>query len=123
LLVSGLLDHAAGQPERLRTLAPYLVTVLSQVHRGKAAKQRVIDLLRREAARSAEVAAIVAPILDRQSATAAVTQKQPLIATMVDLRAAFPDVALPITVVPPPAHRQRARPPAPPERTDDERGR
>src|SRR5439155_683307 len=70
LLVSGLLDHAAGQPERLRALAPYVVTVLSQVNRGKAAKQRVIDLLRREAARSAEAAAVIAPILDRQSATA-----------------------------------------------------
>jgi hypothetical protein len=116
LLVSGLLDHAAGQPERLRALAPYLVTVLSQVNRGKAAKQRVIDLLRREAARSADAAAIIAPILDRQSATTAVTQKQPLIATMVELRAAFPALPLPITVVPPPAHPQRT------ETTDEERG-
>src|SRR4029079_12462677 len=31
LLASGHADHAAGQPERLRALAPYLVTVLSQV--------------------------------------------------------------------------------------------
>lgn len=108
LLVSGLLEHVANQPDRLRALAPYLTTVLSQVNRGKAAKQRVIDLLRREAARSAEAAAIVAPILDRQSATAAITQKQPLIATMVDLHARFPDVALPITVVAPAAHPQRA---------------
>jgi hypothetical protein len=70
----------------------------------------VIDLLRREAARSAEAAAIVAPILDRQSVTAAISQKQPLIATMVDLNARFPDIALPITVVAPAAHPQRAEP-------------
>jgi hypothetical protein len=111
LLVSGLLEHhVANQPDRLRALAPYLTTVLSQVNRGKAAKQRVIDLLRREAARSADAAAIVAPILDRQSATAAVAQKQPLIATMVEVKARFPEVALPITVVPPAPHPQRAEP-------------
>jgi hypothetical protein len=116
LLVSGLLEHhLANQPARLRALAPYLVTVLSQVNRGKAAKQRVIDLLRREAARSAEAAAIVAPILERQSATAAITQKQPLIATMVDVNARFPDIALPIAVVPPAPYPQRTRP-----TTDDE---
>jgi hypothetical protein len=118
LLVSSLLEHhVANQLDRLRALAPYLVTVLSQVNRGKAAKQRVIDLLRREAARSAEAAAIVAPILERQSATAAITQKHPVIATMVDVAARFPEVELPIAVVPPAAHPQRA-----PTRRDDEVG-
>ena len=113
LLVSGLLERCvANQPERLRALAPYLVTVLSQVNRGKAAKQRVIDLLRREAARSAETAAIVAPILERQSATAAIAQKQPLIATMVDVHARFPEIALPIAVVPPAPYPARTRPSA-----------
>jgi hypothetical protein len=134
LLVSSFLEHhVANQPERrsredqddrgerealdrLRALAPYLATVLSQVNRGKAAKQRVIDLLRREAARSAEAAAIVAPILERQSATAAITQKHPLIATMVDVAARFPEIALPIAMVPPAAHPQRA-----PTRGDDDR--
>src|SRR5689334_4310837 len=82
LVVSELLEeHVAGDLGRLRALAPYLVTVLSQVNRGKVAKQRALDLLRREAARSAEAAQLIAPILDRQSATAAITQKQPLIAT------------------------------------------
>lgn len=102
LLVSELLDaHVAGQLDRLRALVPYLITVLSQVNRGKVAKQRVIALLRREAARSAEAAAIIAPILERQSATAATSQKHPLIATMVDVRARFPEIALPITVIAP----------------------
>jgi WGR domain len=114
LLVSGMLEHhVAGQLDRLRALAPYLITVLSQVNRGKVAKERVIQLLGREATRSAEAAAIVAPILDRQSATAAITQKHPLIATMVDVAAAFPGVALPITVIPPAAHPRTAEPPRP----------
>lgn len=108
LVVSELLEqHVANDLDRLRALAPYLVTVLSQVNRGRVAKQRAIELLRREAARSIEAAQLIAPILDRQSATAAVTQKQPLIATMVDVQARFPEVALPIAVVPPPPHPPR----------------
>jgi hypothetical protein len=102
LLVSGLLEHhVAGDLERLRAIAPYLVTVLSQVNRGRVAKQRVMRLIAREATRSAQAAALLAPILDRQSATIAITQKHPLIATMVDVRQAFPDVPLPITIVQP----------------------
>jgi hypothetical protein len=106
LLVSGLLEHhVAGDLDRLRAVAPYLIVVLSQVNRGRVAKARVIALLRREAARSADAAALIAPILDRQSATSAVTQKHPLIATMVDLRTAYPDVALPLVVTPPLSHK------------------
>lgn len=105
LLVSGMLEHhVAGDLARIRTLAPYLVTVLSQVNRGRIAKARVIALLRREAARSAEAASVIAPILARQSATIAITQKHPLIATMVEVHDAFPEVALPITITPPTPH-------------------
>lgn len=102
LLVSGLLEHhLQGDLVRLEALVPYLVTVLSQVNRGRVAKERVMALVRREAARSVEGARILAPLLDRQSATIAVTQKHPLIATMVEVHHVFPDVALPITVTEP----------------------
>ncbi|HUJ60991.1 MAG TPA: WGR domain-containing protein [Kofleriaceae bacterium] len=99
LLVSGLLDrHVDGN---LAALVPFLQAVLSQVDRGKAAKARVIELVRREAARSPEHAAALAPLLDRQSATAAISQKHPLIATMVEVHERYPEVALPIKVIPP----------------------
>ncbi|HUS27888.1 MAG TPA: hypothetical protein VMZ53_05250 [Kofleriaceae bacterium] len=101
LLVSGLLDRHAGTVDKLRTLVPYFATVLSQVNRGRVAKERVMALLRREAARSAEHAAVLAPLLERQSATAAVTQKAPIIATMVDVHHQFPEVPLPIKVTAP----------------------
>jgi WGR domain len=105
LLVSGLLEHhALGDLERLRVLVPYLVTVLSQVNRGHVAKQRVMALLRREAARSAEAAALLAPVLDRQSATIAITQKHPLIAALVDVHEAHPQVPVPIRVARPAPH-------------------
>ncbi len=99
LLVSGLLEHhAAGDLERLRALVPYLVTVLTQVNRGRIAKQRVVSFLRREAARSPEAAALLVPVLERQSATIAITQKHPLIAALVDAHEAHPGVDTPIRV-------------------------
>ena len=101
LLVSTLLDRYATDLEKLKLLVPYFATVLSQVNRGKVAKERVLALLRREAAKSHDAAAVLAPLLDRQSATAAVTQKHPIIATMVDVHHLYPDVPLPISVVTP----------------------
>jgi hypothetical protein len=101
LLVSTLLDRYATDLDKLKILVPYFATVLSQVNRGKVAKERVLALLRREAAKSHDAAAVLAPLLDRQSATAAITQKHPIIATMVDVHHLYPDVPLPISVVPP----------------------
>jgi len=44
---------------------------------------------------------VLAPLLDRQSATMAITQKHPIIATMVEVHDLYPEVPLPLTVVPP----------------------
>jgi hypothetical protein len=101
LLVSTLLDRYATDLDKLKALVPYFATVLSQVNRGKVAKERVLALLRREAGKSHEAAAVLAPLLDRQSATIAVTQKHPLIATMVDIHHHYPDVPLPISIITP----------------------
>lgn len=103
LLVSGLLNRIArGNVRLLEQLLPCLSTVLSQVNRGGVAKQRVLEFLRQEAATSAEAAALLAPLLERQSLTTAVSHKQPLIATMVELHERYPDIAVPISVVPVP---------------------
>ncbi len=101
LLVSGLLDRYASDLSELRPLVPYFATVLSQVNRGRVAKERVLAVLRREAARSPEHATLLAPLLDRQSATIAISHKHPIIATMVDVHHLYPTVPLPISVIPP----------------------
>jgi hypothetical protein len=101
LLVTTLLDNYVTDVEKLKLLAPFFATVLSQVNKGHVAKERVMALMRREAARSEEAAAVLAPLLDRQSATIAITQKHPLIATMVEVRHLYPQVPLPLSVVPP----------------------
>ncbi len=105
LLVSTLLDAARGDLARLQALLPYLYTVLGQVNRGGVAKQRVLAFVRAEATASAASARLLAPLLDHQSATIAITQKAPLIATMVAVHDAYPDVPLPIAITPARPHR------------------
>ncbi|MBP9089324.1 MAG: hypothetical protein KBG15_24595, partial [Kofleriaceae bacterium] len=53
-----------------------------------------------EAQHCNEAATLLAPVLNRQSATMAVTQRAPLIATMVDVHDRFPEVPLPIVITP-----------------------
>lgn len=91
--------HAAGNPARLAELEPFFVTALSRVFKGRIAKRRVIDFLSREASQSREAAVIAARVFSRQSATMAITQKEPMIAAMVDIARRYPDIALPITRV------------------------
>jgi hypothetical protein len=71
------------------------------VNRGGVAKQRVLLFLRHEAVRNEDFARLLGPLLDRQSATQAVTHKAPLIATMVAVHTQHPAVPLPTVIVPP----------------------
>lgn len=87
-------DDAAQLAARLRELMPYFVTVLSQVHRGRTAKSRVIAFLR-EAGAAAEPAAVVAEIFARQVVTSSLTDKPQYIAGLRDIAARHPQIALP----------------------------
>ncbi len=110
LLVSGLLErHARGKLPILEQLLPCFATVLSQVNRGGVAKQRLLAFLRTESVASAEAAALLAPLLERQSLTRAVSHKQPLIATMVDVQQRYPDVAVPLATPPVPVRARSNR--------------
>lgn len=91
--------HAADNPARLAELEPFFVAVLSRVFKGRIAKQRVIAFLGAEATKSREAAVIAARVFARQSATLAITQKEPMIAAMVDIARRYPDIALPIVRV------------------------
>lgn len=98
LLVSGLLERFGhGNLVLLEQLLPCLTTILCQVNRGGVAKQRVLAFVREEAVASPEAAALLAPLLARQSLTRAVSHRGPLIATMVEVRDRFPEVPLPIS--------------------------
>lgn len=87
-------DDAALLAQRLRALTPYLLTVLSQVHRGRVAKTRITEFLRAQVA-APETAAVVAEIFARQVVTASLTDKPQYIAGLRDISRRHPQLALP----------------------------
>jgi hypothetical protein len=88
--------HAADDAARLAELEPFFLAVLSRVFKGRIAKYRVIAFLSSEAKKSREAAVIAARVFARQSATMAITHKEPMIAAMVEIAGRYPDIALPI---------------------------
>jgi len=93
-------NYAGNNPERLRKLMPYFVTVLCQVNRGRVAKQRVFAFLEAEAQKNEEAARIVAEILTRQSVTMAIGDKATAIQTMLIIHQTYPQIPLPIQIKP-----------------------
>ena len=93
-----LAEYGADNPERLRELMPYFITVLSGVNRGRVAKDRVFGFLDREVQKSEEAAQIVADVLTRQSLTIAIGDKARAIEIMVKIHQCYPHVQLPIRV-------------------------
>lgn len=93
-----LLDLPRGDAQalarQLRTLTPYLLTVLSQVHRGRAAKARITRFLRAQI-EAPETAVVVAEIFARQVVSASLTDKPQYIAGLRDIAARHPSIELP----------------------------
>ena len=87
-------DEPVSLAQQLRALKPYFLTVLSQVHRGRAAKSRITAFLRAQTA-AVETAAVVAEIFARQVVTASLTDKPQYIAGLRDIAAKHPGIALP----------------------------
>ncbi|WP_431101609.1 hypothetical protein [Roseateles noduli] len=87
-------DDKPQLAQRLRALTPYFLTVLSQVHRGRAAKSRITAFLRAQTD-DAGTAAVVAEIFARQVVTASLTDKPQYIAGLRDIAARHPGIALP----------------------------
>ncbi len=87
-------DDPAALAQRLRGLTPYFLAVLSQVHRGRTAKSRVIDFLRAQTV-APDTAEVVASIFARQVVTASLTDKPQYIAGLRDIAARHPGIALP----------------------------
>lgn len=87
-------DDPAVLAQRLRSLTPYLLTVLSQVHRGRVAKTRVTEFLRAQV-QAPETAAVVAEIFARQVVTASLTDKPQYIAGLRDIARRHPSLPLP----------------------------
>ena len=91
-------DYAANNPEKLKELQPYFISVLCQVNRGRVAKKRVFNFLDQEGEKSKAAAQIVADILTRQSATIAIGDKAKAIQIMLKIHHTYPEISLPILV-------------------------
>jgi predicted DNA-binding WGR domain protein len=99
LFASNYLERfAANDPAKIAALAPYFVSVLSRVNKGRVAKDRSLAFLEAEALKSADAARIVATILTRQSVTCAIGDKATAIDAMLAIKRAHPGVDLPIKV-------------------------
>lgn len=93
-----LQDHAGHQPERILGLQHYFLTVLSQVNRGRVAKDRVLQFLAQEAQQDQQVAALTLQLLTRLSATAARQDKAAFLTVLLALNKRYPDLPTPFTV-------------------------
>lgn len=89
-------SFAAGQPERLRALQHYFLSVLSRVNQARLAKRRVHDFLLAEATKSAEAAQLASEILGRVSATVAIGDRARAIETLLAISAQHPSITVPI---------------------------
>lgn len=93
-------NHASDNPEQLEHLKPYLITVLSQVNRGRVAKQKVFQFLEQEALKSEAAAQIISQVLTRQSATMAIADKSHCLQLMLRLHHRYPHIPLPMEIKP-----------------------
>ncbi|WP_225782824.1 hypothetical protein [Xenophilus sp. Marseille-Q4582] len=92
---------------RLRALQPYFLMVLSQVHRARAAKSRIVQFLRRQITGPA-CAEVVAAIFARQVVGASRTDQPQYIAGLRDIAVRHPQLNLPFMRWVPPEARGAA---------------
>ena len=110
LFVSAWIEAASGGDIlRLRRLEPYFLTVLSQVNRGRVARQRVQVFLRAQAMLSPEIGAFVAALFARQVVTMAIGDKAHYIDSLRAIQARYPELPAVLTVQPPPTLPARTR--------------
>jgi len=101
LFATTYLDRfASGKPELVEQLAPYFIRVLSQVNKGRVARQRVLGFLQREG-RSTEASGRVAlEVLHRMSATIAIEHRAAALEAMLSIVKAQPSLPIPFVVRP-----------------------
>ncbi len=95
-------EYAAGDPAKLRKVAPALRTILSRVFSSRAAKDQIHSLIEAEIeAGNGETLAILAELLERVSATCAVQDRARVLAHIVNLKTRSPDLIERATLIAP----------------------
>lgn len=100
-------EYAAGKPQVILALKPCFLAILSQVNRGRIAKDRTLAFLSQQAAISPQVLEMVGELLTRLSLTVVQKDKAPLIKAMLQLQKHYPHLNLPLEIVAPSAQGAR----------------
>ena len=101
-------NYAANNPQRLKELTPYFITVLSNVNRNRTPKKRVLSFLKAESDKSQEAAKIIGEIISRQSASMATVDKAIAIEIMLKIKKKYRDISLPIELQPVTEERRKS---------------
>ncbi|MEM0993992.1 MAG: hypothetical protein AAGI49_13215, partial [Bacteroidota bacterium] len=91
---SWLAEHASNNPTLIAQLQPFFITLLSQINKGRTAKNLVFDFLEKEALNSLAVAELVLPILERIVLTVAVVDKAKCILLLNRIRRKYPHLTM-----------------------------
>lgn len=91
-------QHAANNIEMLQKLDPYFITLLSQVNRGRIAKQRIMDFLRKESLKNEATATLASGIFTRVSVSVAINERAECIAALRDIQKKFTSLSSPVVV-------------------------
>ncbi|BAZ08705.1 WGR domain-containing protein [Calothrix sp. NIES-4071] len=97
MFVTNYLDRITN-PQHLRALVPYFITVLSSVNCRSGARKRIFNFLEKQAQKSEEAAIIIIEIMKRQSATMVTADKAIAIQIMLKIKKAYPHLQVPILV-------------------------
>ncbi|QRN98892.1 hypothetical protein JRI60_07630 [Archangium violaceum] len=91
---------ASGKPALVEKLVPYFIRVLSQVNRGRVARQRVLGFLQREGRGTEAGGRMAMEVLHRMSATIAIEHRAAALEAMLSIAKAQPSVSLPFHIRP-----------------------
>jgi hypothetical protein len=91
---------ASGKPALVEQLAPYFIRVLSQVNRGRVARQRVLGFLQREGRGTEASGRVAMEVLHRMSATIAIEHRAAALEAMLAIAKAQPSLPVPFQVRP-----------------------
>ncbi|MFL5348733.1 MAG: WGR domain-containing protein [Hyalangium sp.] len=91
---------ASGNAALVEKLVPYFVRVLSQVNKGRAARGRVLEFLRKEGQRNEVAGRQAMDVLHRLSATIAIENRAAALEAMLAIGKAQPALPLPVRLKP-----------------------
>ncbi|KFA94450.1 hypothetical protein [Archangium violaceum] len=101
LFATTYLDRfASGKPALVEQLAPYFIRVLSQVNKGRVARQRVLGFLMREGRGSEASGRVALEVLHRMSATIAIEHRASALEAMLSISKAQPSLPMPFVIRP-----------------------